>query len=292
MTEIGAEASGEPCENVDGGFQGTRGRDARPVADQLEAIAADESIHWTQRFQAIRRLKDNGTLDSVKTPLEATADGPEWEGIYPQTIDENAAYINPPTIGSEAVRSAALQALIAIVRRVEVDTQLELRSILESALHADDPRVRLAALRKAFFSGSGSSRKPRSVKTIMARGVGEFFPDMPNEFDRFAGEIDAASDRLSLFAMLEASRAALVLADIPTYRELWSQAALFFDPRDPDALASAIDRLAGDPDLRREMGDRALARSRIYSPHLQARAMAGIYRALLPLPAPPLARST
>lgn len=95
-------------------------------------------------------------------------------------------------------------------------------------------------------------------------------------------------------AALEGARAgaALVLADIPTYRELWSQAALFFDPRDPDALASAIDRLAGDPDLRREMGDRALARSRIYSPHLQARAMAGIYRALLPLPAPPLARST
>lgn len=82
---------------------------------------------------------------------------------------------------------------------------------------------------------------------------------------------------------LEGARAAapLILADIPTYRELWSQAALFFDPHDPDALAAAIDRVAAHRDVQREMGARALERSQSFTPQLQARAMSDVYRALL-----------
>ena len=84
-------------------------------------------------------------------------------------------------------------------------------------------------------------------------------------------------------AALEGARAAaaLVLSDIPTYRELWSGAALFFDPRDAGALVSAVNRLSADPDLRAEMGERALARSRRFTPDVQARNMAELYRQLV-----------
>lgn len=80
-------------------------------------------------------------------------------------------------------------------------------------------------------------------------------------------------------AALEGARAgaALLLADIPTYRELWSKAAVFFDPRDPEDLADAIRRLVADPALRADLGDRALARSRLYAPHRQARATLEAY---------------
>jgi len=84
-------------------------------------------------------------------------------------------------------------------------------------------------------------------------------------------------------AALEGARAgaALVLSDIPTYRELWSEAAVFFDPGDSDALAEALNRLAEDSALRSEMGLRALARSRRFTPDVQARRMAELYRQLV-----------
>lgn len=80
-------------------------------------------------------------------------------------------------------------------------------------------------------------------------------------------------------AALEAARsgAAMILSDIPTYRELWSDAALFFDPRDPEALARAINRLTVDPALREKLGAEALERSRAFTVERQAAAMMVIY---------------
>lgn len=78
---------------------------------------------------------------------------------------------------------------------------------------------------------------------------------------------------------LEAARAgaALVLADIPTYRELWDGAALFADPGDPAAFAEAIDTLARDEDQRVVLAGRAMSRSKNYTVEAQALAMAGLY---------------
>jgi glycosyltransferase involved in cell wall biosynthesis len=80
-------------------------------------------------------------------------------------------------------------------------------------------------------------------------------------------------------AALEAAMSAtpLVLADIATYRELWDGAALFYDPRDADGLASSINRLCGDAGRRRELGQAALRRSRRYSLARQAASMRGVY---------------
>jgi glycosyltransferase involved in cell wall biosynthesis len=83
-------------------------------------------------------------------------------------------------------------------------------------------------------------------------------------------------------APLEGARCAtaLVLADIPTYRELWDGAAVFFDAGDPDALADAVNGLIDDRRLRREMGARAFARSARYAPERQAACMIEIYDGL------------
>lgn len=116
------------------------------IREALEAVAVNEDLDWTQRFQAIRQLQHSGTLESIEPLLKATADGPESEGMYPQAIDENDAYVNPPTKGSEAVRSAARQALAAISLRVDSNAYPTLRSIFENALRAEDPRTRLAVL--------------------------------------------------------------------------------------------------------------------------------------------------
>ncbi len=93
-------------------------------------------------------------------------------------------------------------------------------------------------------------------------------------------------------AVAEAARAGLplVLSDIPTFRELWDGVALFVPPRDPEALAVALDRLAADPTERRRLGEAARLRSRRFTPEAQARAMLDVYETLtgadLPLLAP------
>lgn len=80
-------------------------------------------------------------------------------------------------------------------------------------------------------------------------------------------------------APLEAAHAgaALVLSDIPIYRELWDGAALFAAPDDPGAFADAIDRLAFDGDLRAALAASGRIRATTFAPAAQARAMAEIY---------------
>jgi glycosyltransferase involved in cell wall biosynthesis len=67
--------------------------------------------------------------------------------------------------------------------------------------------------------------------------------------------------------VLEAARAgcALVLSDIPTFRELWNGAALFVSPHNPDALFFALERVCRDDALRASLAQRAAARARRYS---------------------------
>lgn len=85
-----------------------------------------------------------------------------------------------------------------------------------------------------------------------------------------AGEVGDWTQRASVFAsaalyepfglgVLEAAQAgcALVLSDIPTFRELWDGAARFADARDPAAFANEIQRLVADPAEARRLGARA-----------------------------------
>jgi glycosyltransferase involved in cell wall biosynthesis len=83
-------------------------------------------------------------------------------------------------------------------------------------------------------------------------------------------------------SVLEAAQAGcpLVLSSIPTFRELWSGAALFAD--EPAAIAEAVDRLAGDPAERERLGSAAQDRAARFTPQATALAMLGHYRALLP----------
>ncbi|EAR53126.1 putative glycosyltransferase protein [Oceanicola granulosus HTCC2516] len=80
-------------------------------------------------------------------------------------------------------------------------------------------------------------------------------------------------------AVLEAARAGapLVLSDIPTFRELWDDSALFFPPGDADALAATLTALARDPARRSALGAAAKTRAARYTLAAQARAMADIH---------------
>lgn len=83
-----------------------------------------------------------------------------------------------------------------------------------------------------------------------------------------AAEIFVSPARYEPFGLsvLEAaaSGCALVLADIPTFRELWEGAALFFDPKDTAELQGAVNSVCKDGELRRRLQLAARTRSRSY----------------------------
>ena len=84
-------------------------------------------------------------------------------------------------------------------------------------------------------------------------------------------------------AALEAAAAgcALVLSDIPTFRELWDGAAIFIDPTDASGFAGAIAGVVDDQARRCELGQAAARRASRFTPAATARGMAAIYRSLL-----------
>ncbi len=85
-------------------------------------------------------------------------------------------------------------------------------------------------------------------------------------------------------AVLEAAAAgcALILSDIPTFRELWDGVATFVPPRDERAFADAISALVGDDFERAVQGRATKERAALYTPDAMAAQMAALYRSLLP----------
>lgn len=84
-------------------------------------------------------------------------------------------------------------------------------------------------------------------------------------------------------AVLEAASAAcaLVLSDIPTFRELWEGVALFVDPEDDAAAARAVESLALSPERRRALGTAARARAEGYGVGAMVEGVRAVHRALL-----------
>jgi glycosyltransferase involved in cell wall biosynthesis len=92
-------------------------------------------------------------------------------------------------------------------------------------------------------------------------------------------------------SVLEAASAgcALVLSDIPSFRELWDEAALFVDPTDATMLHQALAELTSDAGRRVLLQQAAAARSRNYSLRRMIDCYVVLYQGLLaPGPKPTL----
>jgi glycosyltransferase involved in cell wall biosynthesis len=106
---------------------------------------------------------------------------------------------------------------------------------------------------------------PHAAAEALVRNAGVFVS--PSAYEPFG------------LAVAEAARAArpLVLSDIPTFRELWGDAALYVPQGDPEALAATVNCLCADPELRRTLGRMAQTRARRFTVAAQARSMAEVY---------------
>jgi glycosyltransferase involved in cell wall biosynthesis len=84
-------------------------------------------------------------------------------------------------------------------------------------------------------------------------------------------------------AVLEAASAgcALVLSDIPTFRELWNDAALFVNPNDPASLRTVVDRICGDSELRTRLQHAASRRAQDFPLERTTASYQRLYHGLL-----------
>ena len=84
-------------------------------------------------------------------------------------------------------------------------------------------------------------------------------------------------------APLEAalSGCALILNDIPTLREIWGDAAVYFERNNGASLVLTIQELASNPARRSEYGGRALERARRFNSDKMAEEYLGHYRTLV-----------
>ena len=81
-------------------------------------------------------------------------------------------------------------------------------------------------------------------------------------------------------AVLEAamSKCCLVLAGIPSLRELWQGAALFVDPHDPKAWERELNELIADPFAREHLAAQAFTRAKRYSAEASVSQYLDVYR--------------
>ena len=155
---------------------------------------------------------------------------------------------------------------------------------------------RAAARIRAPFQAAGSTEGPNGARIAL-----EHLNALGNLSEaRVAGVLAARPIFASAalyepfgLSVLEAAQAgcALVLSDIATHRELWDGAALFVEPLDDAAFASAINDLLDRHEERERLGQIARERARQYSPQRMARSMADIYARVL-RPQPQLAGAT
>lgn len=77
------------------------------------------------------------------------------------------------------------------------------------------------------------------------------------------------------------SRCCLVLADTPSLRELWREAAIFVDPRKPQDWVQELNALSIDPARCKGLGARAFAHSQRYTADASVEAYKRLYRDLI-----------
>lgn len=129
-----------------------------------------------------------------------------------------------------------------------------------------------------------SDSKERPQGTYQHTGLlGELGPDGLSEW-MARSSIFALPARYEPFGLsvMEAalSGCALVLGDIPSLRETWSDAAVFVNPEDPAALSNELSRLIAQPAVRKNLALRAEERARTFSPRAQAAAYLATYESL------------
>jgi glycosyltransferase involved in cell wall biosynthesis/ribosomal protein S18 acetylase RimI-like enzyme len=242
----------------------------------LELYQSEEDLRWARRLRLARKgrshLLGNGTdlahFDPALVPPERVAALRRELGLPADALVVGAV--------GRLVAEKGCRELFAAAR----------------AVRQADPRVRFVAvgapdLEKA--DAIGTDELARAAEDVLVTGWRDDVRDLLAVMDVFV--LASWREGMPRSAIEAAAMGrALVLTDIRGCREVAraDREALLVPPRDPDALAAAISRLAADPALRRRLG--AAARRRALERFGEAQVAERVvehYRRLAGAPYPP-----
>jgi len=141
----------------------------------------------------------------------------------------------------------------------------------------------LVGTEQSPVGATASAQSARRFPRLLMKG-----PQPESELRKLlaAAGIYLATSRYEPFGLapLEAalSGCAIVANDIPTFREVWGDAAVYFETNNSRAMLLRIQELASNPEQRSDLAARALARaSKRYSSERMAEDYLHFYRALV-----------
>jgi glycosyltransferase involved in cell wall biosynthesis/ribosomal protein S18 acetylase RimI-like enzyme len=244
----------------------------------LELYQSEEDLRWARRIRLARkgrsRLLGNGTDTGHFDPA-----------------------LVPPERAAELRRELGLPADALVVGAVgRLVAEKGYRELFDAArtVRRADPRVRFLVVGAPDLEKADAidqAELGRAAEDVLVTGWRNDVRDLLAVMDVFV----LASWREGMpRSAIEAAAMGrpLVLTDIRGCREVarHQREALLVPPRDPDALAAAISRLAGDPALRERLATAARRRAlERFSEAEVAERVVGQYRRLLGAPSPAVA---
>jgi ATP-dependent helicase/nuclease subunit A len=195
--------------------------------DLLTGIGVGEDAKLAAAFETVLSIGGEGGLDALLGEIVARRDDlrafideigcGSSDALFAEfgfkpgdTPDHLIAAGWPDAYFDEALAKALEARAMAAGKTTAANFAAELKALCAEA----DPQSHFGQLCRCFLTKDGPGLKPKSTKNIMAKGVAGHFPEFADEFARFTALLLALSDRVALLRMLEATRAALTIADL------------------------------------------------------------------------------
>lgn len=185
----------------------------------------------------------------------------------------------PPSL--VAVPAAERQGVIAVLSDMPHKKLPVLLHAWETVLRAPSPPVPLTLVgpvSAASLDESGTPWRAWEAAGILRRHVRLPHSDVMAAIARARLLVSPSEAETFCMPLAEAMAVGtpVVVADTPVAREVCGDAAVYARPRDPADLARAMLEMAADAELRGQMAERGLARSRAFSWEEGAHALLGV----------------
>ncbi len=233
--------------------------------EAVRGVAAPER-DWLARWEVTRGLRAAGHVVTPSADLLASLE--RHHGPLP------AASVIPPGLSPADFPPARVREPFILASGAWWDEAHNLQ-VLEAVAPRVDWPVLVAGGREHPEGGQMRARSVRLLGELSSSAHAGYL-------GRAALFVQPARQAWSDLAALQAGLAgcALVLADIPSLRERWEDAAVFVPPDDTDMLARALRRLVAEPALRGRMSTLARTRALAFSPERMADAYLAVYARL------------
>lgn len=250
----------------------------------------DRRFYDTARLRILERMVRLGLrrADRVVFPSRAAADlitkripiAPERIAVIPHGISRDAFRDDPAPLAADTPPYLFLPAALERHKNIPV--------LLECLAHVEDRRLQVWIAGGSETDPACKAELLRVVESLRLETRVRFLGQVPYaEILRYyRGAVALVFPSLiETFGhpLLEAMLAGtpIIAADIPSFREIAGDAALYFSPRDPVRLAQTVDAMRRDPEATQARVERGRQRAQAFSWSRSTDELCGVFEEVL-----------